>query len=200
MQSENSVSWITTAAKFSEPFLRLALEGHEGMLRDKPPSDGHRRTILDPEATHVGVGWAAENGRFQMVQEFLVRGLARLSLSASRSRRAGVLFEGRPLGTSTVSFVTIAREPPPRTLSRAEASGRTSYAYPEATLSFIPEGYRLMHVIGTTSEDRLRVRPDHSFSFEFVPSAPGLYTFLFYTSDKSGGRPKPRAAASLWFE
>ncbi len=200
MQSENSVSWITTAAKFTKPFVRLALEGHEGMLREKPPADGHRRTILDPEATHVGVGWAAENGRFQMAQEFLVRGLARLSLSASRSPRAGVLFEGRPLGTSTVSFVTIAREPPPRTLSRAEASGRTSYAYPEARLSFIPEGYRLMHVIGTTSEDRLRVRPDHSFSFEFVPSAPGLYTFLFYTSDKSGGRPKPRAAASLWFE
>ena len=63
--------------------MRLALEGHENMLREKPPSDGHRRTILDPEATHVGVGWAAENGRFQMAQEFLVRGLARLGLSAS---------------------------------------------------------------------------------------------------------------------
>jgi len=79
------------------------------------------------------------------------------------------------------------------------ALGRADVAV-SATLSFIPEGYRLMHVIGTTSEDRLRVRPDHSFSFEFVPSAPGLYTFLFYTSGKSGGRPKPRAAASLWFE
>jgi hypothetical protein len=200
MQSENSVSWITTAARVSEPILRLALEGHEDMLHEKPPSDGHRRTILDPEATHVGVGWASENGRFQMAQEFLVRGLARLSLSASRARHAGVLFEGRPLGTSTVSFVTVAREPPPRTLSRAEASGRTSYSYPQAKLSYIPEGYRLMHVIGTTSEDRLRIRPDHSFSFEFVPSAPGLYTFLFYTTSKSGGRPKPRAAASLWFE
>jgi hypothetical protein len=200
MQSENSVSWITTAARFSEPLLRLALEGHEDMLQEKPPSDGHRRTILDPEATHVGVGWAEENGRFQMAQEFLVRGLARLGLSASRSRRAGVVFEGLPRGTSTVSFVTVAREPPPRTLSRAEASGRTSYAYPEATLSYIPEGYRLMHVIGTTSEDRLRIRPDHSFSFEFVPSAPGLYTFLFYTSARSGAPSKPRGAASLWFE
>ena len=200
MQSENSVSWITTAARFSEPISRLALEGHQDMLQEKPPSDGHRRTILDPEATHVGVGWAEENGRFQMAQEFLVRGLARLSLSASRSRHAGVLFDGRPLGTSTVSFVTVAREPPPRTLSRAEASERTSYSYPVPTLSYIPEGYRLMRVIGTTSEDRLRIRSDRSFSFEFVPSAPGLYTFLFYTSSPGGGPSKPRGSASLWFE
>ena len=27
-------------------------------MEEKPPADGHRRTILDPEATHVGVGYA----------------------------------------------------------------------------------------------------------------------------------------------
>src|SRR5712692_5766064 len=199
MQLENSVSWITTAARFSEPILRLALEGHEDMLGEKPPSDGHRKTILDPDATHVGVGFAAENGRFQMAQEFLVRGLARLSLSAVRSRRT-VQFEGRPLGRSTLAFVTVAHEPPPRALSGDEASGRRSYAYPQPALSFVPEGRRLMRVAGTTSEDRLKIHSNRSFSFEFLPSREGLYTFVFYLSANPARPPRPGGAASFWFE
>ena len=199
LQSENSVSWVTTAATFTEPIERLALEGHDEMLREKPPFDGHRKTILDPDATHVGVGFAAENGRFQMAQEFLVRGLARLSLSAVRSRRT-VQFEGRPLGRSTLAFVTVAHEPPPRALSRDEASGRRSYAYPQPALSFVPEGRRLMRVAGTTSEDRLKIHSNRSFSFEFFPSREGLYTFVFYLSANPATPPRPGGAASLWFE
>jgi len=199
MQSENSISWVTSASSFSEPVVRLALEGHEEMLREKPPNDGHRKTILDPDATHVGVGWACAEGRFQMAQEFLVRGLARLSLSTSRGG-IGVFFEGKPLGTTNLSFVIVSREPTPRALSRAEASGRTSYAYPEASLSYIPEGFRLMHVAGTTSDDRLKIRADRSFSFEFVPVRPGLYTFVFYVSPHIGSSPRPAGSASLWFE
>jgi hypothetical protein len=47
-QAENSVSWVTTAPSFTEPALRLALTGHKEMMDEKPPQDGHRRTILDP--------------------------------------------------------------------------------------------------------------------------------------------------------
>src|SRR5450759_4320928 len=52
-QAENSVSWVTTAGSFTEPSLRLALMGHQEMMDEKPPQDGHRRTILDPDATPV---------------------------------------------------------------------------------------------------------------------------------------------------
>ena len=82
MGSENSVAWITTAPVFEESALALALAGHADMMRETPPNDGHRKTILDPEATHVGVGWAMKGGSFRMAEEFLTRKLAVLTLES----------------------------------------------------------------------------------------------------------------------
>ena len=53
---------------FDETVTELALEAHAGMLAEKPPNDGHRRTILDPAATHVGVGYAIVGGSFRMAR------------------------------------------------------------------------------------------------------------------------------------
>jgi uncharacterized protein YkwD len=200
MGSENSVSWVTTAESFSEPLVKLALEGHAEMIRERAPGDGHRRTILDPYATHVGVGYAAAQGRFQMAQEFLTRGLRSLSLSPLSGGATGVFVEGRPLSELTLRFVTIAWEPSPRPLTRQEASGRTSYSYPSAQLSYIPEGLRSMRVSGTTSEDRLKIRADRSFAFDFVPSRGGLYSLVFYLSAGPSKTPRPGASAVLWFD
>jgi len=200
MGSENSVSWVTSAENFSEPLVKLALDGHAEMMREKAPADGHRKTILDPSASHVGVGYAAGQGRFQMAQEFLARAMRSLSLSPLSGSTTGVFVEGRPLPDLNLRFVTIAWEPSPRPLSRQEASGRTSYSYPNAQLSYIPEGLRSMRVSGTTSEDRLKIRADRSFTFAFVPSRPGLYSLVFYLSAGPSKTPRPGASAALWFD
>ncbi len=200
LDSENSVSWISTGDSFDEPLEKLALEGHAEMMLEKPPLDGHRRTILDPDATHVGVGYASGHGRFQMAQEFLVRGLARLSLSPIGKGAKAVLFDGRPGKGQTLRFVTVAWEPTPTPLTRQEASGRTSYTYPTPRVSFIPEGYLILRVSGTTSEDRLRMRPDRSFTFDFQPSRSGLYTLVFYLSSNPIAEPRPGASTVLWFD
>ncbi len=199
MQSENSASWVTTEAAFSEPAVRLALSGQEQMMEEKPPNDGHRRTILDPEATHVGVGYAEAGGRFQMAQEFLARTLERLALSSEDQSRALVRFEGKPHGHERLRFVVIAREPLPAPLTRAEATARTSYSYPRPELAYIPEGHRLTRVMGVTNDDRIRLREDGRFLFLFGPDGPGLYTFVFFTSqDRKPAR--PGASACLWVE
>jgi len=200
MHSENSVSWVTNAETFSDSPEKLALEGHADMMREKPPYDGHRQTILDPEATHVGVGYAVGHGRFQMAQEFLTRGLQTLSLTRLSGSLAGVVFDGRPLSKQVLRFVTVAWEPAPTHLTRQEASARTSYSYPNPRVSYIPEGLRLLQVVGTTSQDRLKIRTDHSFSFDFVPARPGLYSLVFYLSEGQTGPPRPGGSAVLWFE
>ena len=43
------------------------------MMNEVAPHDGHRRTILDPYATHVGIGMAWEGGEFRLAQEFVRR-------------------------------------------------------------------------------------------------------------------------------
>ncbi len=200
MQSENSVSWVTTGPKFSESPLRLALSGHDQMMAEVPPQDGHRRTILDPEATHVGVGYALERGRFQMAQEFLARRLERLALSRREAGLDVLGVRGKALAPFQIQFVTIAREHAPFPLTREEANLRSSYSYPQATLAWIPEGQSRMQVEGTDTQPRIRLRSHREFSLTFAPAEPGLYTLVFYVATKPTGRPRPGGSAAVWFE
>jgi hypothetical protein len=199
-QSENSVSWETNRQSFSESIARLALAGHEDMMAEKPPGDGHRRTILDPEATHVGIGYAVARGRFQMAQEFLTRTLERLSILRRESPRPILRFDGRPLPNSRLEFVTIAREHPPAPLTREEATARTSYSYPRPGIAYTPEANRQIRVSGTDTQGKIRVVRGRDFTFDFAPDRPGLYTFVFYTAVRASEPARPGASATIWVE
>jgi uncharacterized protein YkwD len=200
MQAENSVSWITTDQGFRESAQDLALSGHEEMMGEKPPDDGHRRTILDPEVTHVGVGFAMAAGRFQMAQEFLVRHLASLRLSRREPHRTILLFEGKTTAPHRIRFVTIAREPPPRPLTPSEASARIRYSYPQGEQAFVPEGLSGVRVVGAVTRDRLRRRREREFAFTFAPDRPGLWTFVFYTASRESSAARPGGSAVVWVE
>lgn len=199
MQAENSSTWLTTARSFQRSMLDLALAAHADMMGEKPPADGHRRTILDPEATHVGVGWAQGHGSFRMAQEFLTRRLERLTLSSAAEGRGLVLFEGKVLAPGRLEFVTLAAEPVPHALTKTEATSRTSYTYPAPRLAYVPEGKKSLRVVGAETEDRLRVGVGGEFSFRFAAPLPGLWTIVFYTAE---GRqePRPGGLAVVWVE
>lgn len=46
---------------------------HLRLYQEKPPNDGHRRTILAPQHTHVGFGIAVEQLRLRLVELFVAR-------------------------------------------------------------------------------------------------------------------------------
>src|SRR5262249_43160608 len=199
-QAENSVSWITTAKSFSESPAELAMLGHDGMMAERPPSDGHRRTILDPDATHVGVGWALGEGRFQMAEEFLSRSLERLALSLRDPSRLVLQFEGRVIPNLRLEFVTISHEPSPSALTREQASGRTSYSYPSAKVAYVGEGTSGILVSGVDTQPRIRMHSNREFSFTFAPDKAGLYTFVLYTSPRASEPARPGGSVTVWVE
>ena len=193
-QSENSASWLTTASSISETPLVLALSAERTMMEEKPPADGHRVSILDPEATHVGVGWAMGGGRFQLAEEFLARGLESLNVRAEEG--AAILhFSGQARAPLKLEFVTIAHEALPGNLTRAEANDRTFYKYPVPHEAFVPEGRIDLTVVGTATRDRIRLAGDRRFSFAFAPGEPGLFTFVFWFGSDAGDRPRPGGSA-----
>ena len=49
------------------------LNAHQRFIEETPPLDGHRKNILDPAHTHVGIGLAVSGGNFTMAEEFLNR-------------------------------------------------------------------------------------------------------------------------------
>jgi uncharacterized protein YkwD len=198
VQAENSTAWLSSAREFQRGMVELALDAHRDMLEEKPPADGHRKTILDPDATHVGVGWAQQSGSFRMAQEFTTRRLSELSLTRVAQSPATVRVDGKLLSPYRFEFVTLAREPEPQRLTKAQADSHTSYGYPDPRFAYVPEGRKSLRVLGTDTDDRVGVH-GASFSFRFTPPLPGLWTVLVYTSD---GRkePRPGGLAVLWME
>jgi uncharacterized protein YkwD len=199
MQYENSVTWRTTASSFDETATELALEAHAGMLAETPPNDGHRRTILDPAVTHVGVGYALAGGSFRMAEEFLTRHMERLKLERLAGRPV-VAIQGAPIEGRRLRFVTIGWEPPPMRFTREEASSRTSYSYPPTLYAFVDEGNVRLKVAGAVTFDRIRFAGSREFSFRFAPDRPGLWTMEFYTVAAKEPRPIQGAAVSVWFD
>ena len=196
--SENSTSWLTSGKEFQIGMQELALKAHQDMMDEVPPEDGHRRTILDPTATHVGVGWAQQTGSFRMAEEFMTRRLAEMTLTRVAEAPATILVEGRILAPYAFEFVTLANEASPRPLSREEADARTSYRYPDPQIAYVAEGRKALHVVGADTHDSVAIR-GATFAFRFTPARPGLWTILVYTSE---GRqePRPGGSAVIWME
>ena len=48
----------------------VLLEAHGRMMAEKPPDDGHRRTVLDPRGLTWGSASPLEGGEFRMTEEF----------------------------------------------------------------------------------------------------------------------------------
>lgn len=140
LNGENSSGVSRTGEPFHEGELeRLLLEAHERMMAERPPDDGHRRTILDPDWTHVGIGAALEGGEFRMTQEFTRHAAVWVELPAERQRAGGTapvavqLPKGWNLGA-----VEIAHERFPKPLTAEEIRRRASYAYPRASRRLLP--------------------------------------------------------------
>ena len=67
--AENFGSLTRTGANVEDAEVpAFLLDAHARMMAEVPPGDGHRRTVLDPEWTHVGIG--AAGGEFRMAEEF----------------------------------------------------------------------------------------------------------------------------------
>ena len=198
MGSENSVAWITTAPAFEDSALALALAGHADMMRETPPNDGHRKAILDPEATHVGVGWSMKGGSFRMAQEFLNRKLAALALGSDGGT---LLVRGKPVPGYSLQFVTIAWEREPEKLSKDEIRSRTFYTYPDPRFGLVAEGRVSMRVVGVDTNDIIRMAGGGEFPLPMgaAPVRPLLLDDgLLRAPQGTCPRPRPGGSAVFW--
>lgn len=133
--AENFSSLTRTGSVVEESEVsRLLLEAHGQMMAERPPDDGHRRTVLAPEWTHVGIGAALAGGEFRMVEEYSRRVVEWVDVPRSPvPARARAPFAMKlPPGWALVAL-EVGFEPAPHPMSREEIRRRGSYAYPAAS-------------------------------------------------------------------
>lgn len=112
-----------------------------------PPNDGHRKNILRPHHTRVGIGIAlpvstdTEIGVPCFTQEFVDGYGTYTALPKTAKVGAVVHVEGTIQGPATFGGVGLARAVSPEPITPAEANKRRSYPVPSPYQMYWPKGF-----------------------------------------------------------
>ena len=191
--SQNAAAWSAPYPLTGTIISDLIKRSHQQMMDEQTPRDGHRRTILDPAATHVGIGMAWYGGELRLTQEFVRRYLQwTRPLPRVVSITDSIVGRGRPYSGSSVEAISVHHEPFPQPLAPQSANGIETYSLPAHRRDYLP---RLVVSEKTSSGATLAryatyadgrsgdflVAADGSFSFHVpFPDGPGVYTVVVW--------------------
>lgn len=129
--SENVASWSSPRTIPAAAVEGLLIRSHNEMVTEIPPFDGHRRSILDPWATHVGLGYAVSGGELRFIEAFgrkyvsWISEIPAITAAGSPLNLEGVVEEGMELREVSVHW-----EPLPRPMSPDQADAIRTYDFP----------------------------------------------------------------------
>ena len=199
--SENAAAWSATYNFNARALYEMMHRSEEQMMSEAAPHDGHRRTILDPYATHVGIGLAWERGEFRIAEEFVRRYVSwKHALPRTASVADRVLCSAQPMRGYAVEAVTVHYEPLPQPMSALIANKIESYSLPEKRREYLPrlpgpyqrrvasgvEEVRQQYLDGRSGD--FVVGEDGGVSFHVpFPDGAGIYTIVVWVR-KHGDR------------
>lgn len=188
---ENVGSYQTTGTLANEEVPALAVELTRAMLDEQPPADGHRRTLLDPSATHLGVGLAVSPRRLVLTHEVATE-LAELSpVPRLCQPKASLALTGRLQAPWQPAAVEVLWEPLP---GQGPVPVGASYSYPPRRGWFEPTEF----LPGTrvSLAGALSVHAGGRFHFRTATGPhPGVEIFVLWARRQGASELKPVALA-----
>lgn len=193
-----NVSSLWGGVRFNPEFIYKTIEEmHLRMYDERPPSDGHRRNILQPQHTHVGIGIAYDAIGLRFAQEFVARYIE--ISSPPRSAKAGekVLIKGKLLYDETdLAYMEVFYEPFPKPLTAALLNKTGSYEFPQESFSIRPiltSGFQYADgKAGEIEYDKSSGRFSHHLNFPRNRS--GIYTVVIWVSHRKDKFPATNIA------
>lgn len=124
---QNVGSYTTSAELTPSQIPAIAVALTQTMLAESPPQDGHRQTLLEPSATHLGVGLAWSSHRLVLSHEVSTQGAELEQRSAWCVPQAPLLLRGKLVPPWQLAGVEVLWEPLP---GNAPSPSAASYSYP----------------------------------------------------------------------
>jgi hypothetical protein len=207
--SENAAAWSATYSFSDRALYEMARRSQDAMMAEMPPDDGHKRTILDPHATHVGIGLAWERGEFRLVHEFIRRYVNWTRPLPRRARTTDTpLVTGRAINGTTIEAISVHHEEAPVAMPAHVANAIASYSLPKKRKEYLPRLKQeyTRHPNGSIEIVRREYPGGHrgdffagkdgafSFSVPFTEGA-GVYTVVVWV--RKPGVEHPVAASNI---
>lgn len=148
MIQENAACFFDGVTRSLDPhpwFLAPELEAiQRAFLNEVPPDDGHRRNILLPTHTAVGIGLAKPSGRAQpcMTQEYTDQFGTYLELPQQAPVGSSIMVAGEVKDPVQFGGVGVARMPDARPLTVEQLNQTGVYRIPEPHELYFPAGFR----------------------------------------------------------
>lgn len=179
--------------------IQLCLLGEASFMGEQPPNDGHRKSVLNPAHTHVGIGFAASADSFRMVALF-TRHLVEDFQPAGRLFNAWqqAQVSGRAPAAYTLQSMSVFYEPWPQAMEIRGTKVARSYGLPQARRDLYPV-LPPSWFYADGSRGSITVGADGSFSLPVTfERGPGVYTVVVWLKPGDGRDPVPATEASLF--
>jgi len=185
-------TWSLKAADLRQDVAYL----HVRLYSETPPNDGHRRAILAPQNTHVGVGIAVEGLRLRVVELFVAKHLEVVSIPQKAEIGAKFDLKGQVLTPELeLAQIQVFYEPLPLPPELKWLQTSRPYGFPDDYVALrvkLPKP--LKYIDGSTgvieSDGKKFRAPIHLFR-----STPGIYTIGCWV--KTGSPEKRFIAAEI---
>jgi len=171
----------------SSSVLKVLHDMHQSMIDEAPPNDGHRKTILFPQHTHVGFGIALNGHSVRLDEVYVARYIEIDSIPRQLKPKAKVLVSGKVLSRKhTLSGADVYYEPLPSPPEINWLRELRSYAMPtmsERLYPLLPDRYTYSDgshgTIDVDSNGRFRVSIGLS-------KKPGINTIMIWLREGQG--------------
>lgn len=182
--------WKTDLDTSPEGLWREILAGHRSFLAEQPPNDGHRRSVLGPRHTHVGIGIAYDRQGLRLVEVFGARYAKLKALPQRVALKKTLELEGRRLDPRLDVFgVSLFFEPFPQPMTLEQLKATGAYGLPDEERLFRKRVFGEHYADGSVGT--VLVFPDGLFltPLRFWKGQPGSYTVAVWLREREKGEP-----------
>jgi Cysteine-rich secretory protein family len=170
-------------------------EMHERMFAEKPPRDGHRKTILDPFHTHVGFGIALNGRSLRLDELYLARYVRFTQFTNAAKPKSTVTLEGRLLNPAHfLNQVDVFYEPLPTPPSIDWLTTSGSVSLPDELKTLrpkLPPG--MLYTDGSPGDFDWSTEGNFKVRVKMFRKEPGIYTTLFWIRRRAADKGFPGA-------
>ncbi len=166
---------------------------HVRLYQEKPPYDGHRKTILAPHHTHVGFGLAVEKLRLRLVELFVAKYVEVEPISRTAKPGQQIFFSGRLVNREhVINNVEVFYEPIPKPPELSWLRQPRSYSLPDESKTLRPK-VPPPYVYADRSPGVIDVQPNGCFRtpIRFFKEQPGIYTIVVWVRSTKTQRAFP---------